>query len=93
MRGCEKKNLMQGLNILLICFAPPLPPHTHACTHLAVLGGQLTHQHAEVLRVPLPVLTAEVLQQADGFVQTVEDAHHPRVRRKKMAGARGNKGH
>lgn len=45
--------------------------------HRSVLRGELAHQHVHVLRVPLPVLTAEVLQQADGLVQTVEDAHHP----------------
>lgn len=44
---------------------------------LPVLWGQLAHQHAQVLRVPLPVLAAEVLQQTDGLVETVEDAHHP----------------
>lgn len=59
------------------------------CKYLAVLGGQLTHQHVEVLRVPLPVLTAEVLQQADGFVQTVEDAHHPGVTQKGWGGGGG----
>lgn len=46
---------------------------------LPVLGGELAHQHAQVLRVPLPVLTAEVLQQADGLMQTVEDTHHLRL--------------
>lgn len=50
-------------------------------THLPVLRAELAHQHAHVLRVPLPVLAAEVLQQADGLVQTVEDAHHPKTKR------------
>lgn len=44
--------------------------------YLPVLGAQVTHQHVHVVRVPLPVLTAEVLQQTDGFVQTVENTHH-----------------
>lgn len=48
--------------------------------YLPVVRVELAHQHAQVLRVPHPVLTAEVLQQADGLVETVEDAHHPGVR-------------
>lgn len=48
---------------------------------LLVLWGHLAHQHVQVLRVPLPVLTAEILQQADGLMQAVEDAHHPKNKR------------
>ncbi len=44
--------------------------------YLPVVGAQLTHQHVHVFWVPLPVLTAEILQQTDGFVQTVENTHH-----------------
>lgn len=44
--------------------------------YLAVLGAQLVHQHVHVVRIPLPVLTAEVLQQSDGFMQPVKDPHH-----------------
>lgn len=46
-------------------------------SYLPVLGCELAHQHAHVVRVPHPVLAAEILQQTDGLVQTVEDAHHP----------------
>ena len=46
-------------------------------SHLAVLHRELVQQHAHVVRLPLPVLVAEVLQQADGLVEPVEDTHHP----------------
>lgn len=46
--------------------------------HLPVIRSHLVHQHVHVLRAPLPVLTAEVLQQVDGLVQTIKDAHHPK---------------
>lgn len=45
--------------------------------YLAVLSAQLVHQHVHVFGIPLPVLTAEVLQKSDGFMQPIKDAHHP----------------
>lgn len=44
--------------------------------YLSVLCAQLVHQHVHVVRIPLPVLTAEVLQQTDCFMEPIEDPHH-----------------
>ena len=67
---------------LCACLSVGMHKSVGACvcarrSHLAVLHRELVQQHAHVVRLPLPVLVAEVLQQADGLVEPVEDAHHP----------------
>ena len=59
---------------VLVCMCTCVRAFT---AHLAVLHRELVQQHAHVVRLPLPVLVAEVLQQADGLVEPVEDTHHP----------------
>lgn len=60
--------------------------------YLLVLGGHLAHQHGDVVGVPHPGVTGEILQDHHGFVETSDCLHHPAMKEQMKARWRRKKG-
>lgn len=60
--------------------------------YLFILRAHLGHQHGDVVRVPHPGVTGEVLQNHHGFVKASDRLHHPKVNKRRRQNHSEKKG-